>query len=78
MDYRRNKVTINARHEGIFASAEEAITFACNYSSQQYALSPMAKILQRGAYGSGRGLVGLDGAGQAGMVFAELERFDYW
>lgn len=69
---------MNARHEGIFASAEEAITFACNYSSQQYALSPMAKILQRGAYGSGRGLVGLDGAGQAGMVFAELERFDYW
>lgn len=69
---------MEAIHEGIFKSAEEAITFACNYSSQQYALSPMAKILQRGAYGSGRGLVGLDGAGQAGMVFAELERFDYW
>ncbi|QBR00491.1 hypothetical protein [Paraburkholderia pallida] len=73
-----HKVTMNARHEGIFSSADEAITFACNYSSQQYALSPMAKIMQRGAYGSGRGLVGLDGAGQAGMVFAELDRLDYW
>lgn len=73
-----HKVTMNARHEGIFESAEEAITFACNYSSQQYALSPMAKILQRGAYGSGRGLVGLDGAGQSGMVFAEIAGLDYW
>lgn len=69
---------MNARHEGIFTSAEEAITFACNYSSQQYALSPMAKILQQGAYGSGRGLVGLDGAGQAGMVLAEIATLDYW
>lgn len=69
---------MNARHEGIFRSAEEAITFACNYSSQQYAMSPMAKLLQGPARGSGRGLVGLDGAGQAGMVFAELQRIDYW
>jgi hypothetical protein len=69
---------VNARHDGIFKSAQEAIMFACNYSSQQYAMSAMGKILQRGAQGSGRGLVGLDGAGQAGMVFAELERIDYW
>ncbi|RAR51672.1 hypothetical protein C7401_13632 [Paraburkholderia unamae] len=69
---------MEAIHEGIFKSAEEAVTFACNYSSQQYAMSAMGKILQRGAQGSGRGLVGLDGAGQAGMVFAELERIDYW
>lgn len=72
------KVNMQPTHEGIFSSAEEAITFAANYSSQQYAMSPMAKILQRGAYGSGRGLVGLDGAGQAGMVFAEIDRLDYW
>lgn len=69
---------MNARHEGIFAGADEALTFACNYSSQQYAMSAMAKIMQRGAYGSGRGLVGLDGAGQAGMVLAEVDRIDYW
>ncbi|RQM44735.1 hypothetical protein EHZ19_26905 [Paraburkholderia bannensis] len=71
-------MNMNARHEGIFRSAEEAITFACNYSSQQYAMSPMAKLLQGPARGSGRGLTGLDGAGQAGMVFAELQRIDYW
>ena len=65
------------RHEGIFKSAHEAIVFACNYTSQQYAMSPMAKLLQRGAHGSGRGLTGLDGAAQSGMVFAELDGLDY-
>ncbi|SDR47200.1 hypothetical protein SAMN05445850_4521 [Paraburkholderia tuberum] len=65
------------RHEGIFKSAHEAIVFACNYTSQQYAMSPMAKLLQRGAHGSGRGLIGLDGAAQSGMVFAELDGLDY-
>jgi hypothetical protein len=65
------------RHDGIFKSAHEAIVFACNYTSQQYAMSPMAKLLQRGAHGSGRGLIGLDGAAQSGMVFAELASLDY-
>lgn len=69
---------MEAIHEGIFFSAEEAITFACNYSSQQYAMSPMAKLLQGPGRGSGRGLTGLDGAGQSGMVFRELEGLDYW
>ncbi|POR54560.1 hypothetical protein B0G62_102168 [Paraburkholderia eburnea] len=69
---------MNAINNGIFHSAQEAIAFACNYSSQQYAMSPMAKLLQGPSRGSGRGLVGLDGAGQAGMVFAELARIDYW
>lgn len=69
---------MHATHNGIFRSAQEAITFACNYSSQQYAMSPMAKLLQGPSRGSGRGLVGLDGAGQAGMVFAELQKIDYW
>jgi hypothetical protein len=66
------------KHEGIFKSAQEAVVFACNYADQQYAMSPMAKILQRGAHGSGRGLIGLDGAAQSGMVLAELQRLDYW
>ncbi|PVX86461.1 hypothetical protein C7402_102297 [Paraburkholderia unamae] len=69
---------MEAIHEGIFKSAEEAVTFACNYSGQQYAMSAMAKILKGGPCGSGRGLFGIDGAGQAGMVFAELDRLDYW
>ncbi len=65
---------MNARHEGIFKSAQEAVLFACHFSSQQYAMSPMAKILQRGGSGSGRGLIGLDGAAQAGMVMAEVDK----
>lgn len=69
---------MSTKHDGIFSSVQEAVTFACNYSSQQYAMSPMAKLLQGPARGSGRGLVGLDGAGQASMVFAEIARLDYW
>lgn len=65
---------MDANHEGIFRSAHESIVFALNYCEQQSAMSPMAKLMQQGAYGSGRGLVGLDGAGQAGMVMAEIEK----
>jgi hypothetical protein len=65
------------QHDGIFKSAHEAVIFACNYTAQQYAMSPMAKLLQRGGNGSGRGLVGLDGAAQSGMVLAELQHIDY-
>lgn len=78
MDSGNHKVTMDAMNNGIFRSAQEAIVFACNYSSQQYAMSPMAKLLQGPSRGGGRGLIGLDGAGQAGMVFAELRRIDYW
>lgn len=65
-------------HDGIFKSAHEAIIFAINFSGQQYALSPMAKLMQLGPMGSGRGLGGLDGAGQAGMVIAELCNIEYF
>lgn len=65
------------QNDGIFKSAHEAIVFACNYAAQQYAMSPMAKLLQRGGRGSGRGLIGLDGAAQSGMVLAELQNIDY-
>lgn len=66
------------QHEGIFKSAHEAIVFAVNFSGQQYAISPIAKMMQLGAMGSGRGLGGLDGAGQAGMVIAELCQVEYF
>lgn len=66
------------KHQGIFRSAHEAIVFALNYSGQQYAMSPFARLMQEGALGSGRGLAGLDGAGQAGMVIAELAKLDYY
>lgn len=48
------------------------MTFAFNYSSQQYALSPMSKLMKGGGHGSGKGLVSLDGAGQSGIILARL------
>lgn len=66
-----------AKHPGIFKDAKEAIVFSLNFSDQQYAKSPMAMFLTRGAASSGRGLSGLDGSGQAGMVMAEIIRLDY-
>lgn len=66
------------KHPGIMKSATEAMVFALNFSDQQYALSPMAMFLKRGFAGSGRGLIGLDGAGQAGMIWAEITQLDYY
>ena len=60
------------RHEGIFKSAHEALVFAFNFKSQQYPRTPMTQLLAGAALGSGRGLVGVDGAGQAGMVLREV------
>lgn len=60
------------RHEGIFKSAHEALVFAFNFKSQQYPRTPMTQLLAGGTLGSGRGLVGVDGAGQAGMVLREV------
>lgn len=60
-------------HEGIFKSAAEAVQFALRHSASQFPQSQMGKILQQPGIGQGRGLVGLDGAAQAGMVLAELQ-----
>lgn len=60
------------RHEGIFKSAHEALVFAFNFKGQQYPRTPMTQLLAGGTLGSGRGLVGVDGAGQAGMVLREV------
>lgn len=57
----------------LFKNASEALVFAFRYSHQQYALSPMAKMMQTGIRGSGKGLVSLDGAGQAGMIRREVD-----
>lgn len=57
----------------LFNNAHEALVFAFNYSGQQYALSPMSKLALKGA-GSGKGLVSVDGAAQAGMILAEVDR----
>lgn len=63
----------------LFASAHAALTFALNYSMQQYDRPLINKVasgaLATGAtLGGGKGLSGLDGAGQAGMIRAELAR----
>lgn len=47
--------------------------FAFNYPSQQYALSPMSKLMTTGI-GSGKGLVALDGAAQAGIIRARVAK----
>ncbi|MDN7419534.1 DNA-binding protein [Burkholderia dolosa] len=51
-----------------FKSAFDAVRFALAYSTQQYGETMMAKRLRGESAGSGMGLVGLDGAGQAGMI----------
>lgn len=55
----------------LFKNTHDALVFAFNYSSQQYALSPMSKLMKTGS-GSGKGLVALDGAAQAGFIRARV------
>lgn len=58
--------------EPLFRSAHAALIFALNYSDQIYE-RPLMNRLAAPAPGSGKGLVGVDGAGQAGMIRAELK-----
>lgn len=57
--------------EELFKNTHDALMFAFNYSQQQYALSPMAKMMKTGI-GSGKGLVALDGAAQSGIIMSRL------
>ncbi|MFJ2989969.1 hypothetical protein ACIPF8_19050 [Collimonas sp. NPDC087041] len=57
----------------LFSNSHEALVFAFNYSSQQYALSPMSKMMQLGAVGTGKGLVSIDGAAQSGFIRKQVE-----
>lgn len=59
--------------EPLFKSAHAALVFAFNFSGQAYD-RPLMNRLAAPAVGSGKGLVGLDGAGQAGMIRAEVAR----
>lgn len=70
---------VAAKAVPLFVSAHAALTFALNYSMQQYNRPLMNRIasgeLTAGmAPVGGEGLSGLDGAGQAGMIRAELAR----
>ena len=66
-----------AEAEPLFNSAYDAIAFAYRFNSQQYAMTPMAKLM-RGQIGSGKGLVGLDGAAQAGFIRGLIEQLGEW
>lgn len=54
----------------VFNNYQEALLFAYNYADQQFAKSLMTRMLTRTC--STRGLVGLDGAGEAGMIMASV------
>ena len=58
--------------EPLFESAHGALVFAFNFSGQCYD-RPMMNRLASPAVGSGKGLVGLDGVAQAGMIRAEVQ-----
>lgn len=58
----------------LFDNSTQALIYAFRFSSQQYALSPMAKLMKSGVTSSGKGLVALDGAAQAGFILAAVER----
>lgn len=56
--------------EPIFTSAHAALKFAFNFSHGTLKRGVLAQML--GGGGNGRGLAGLDGAAQAGMIQCEL------
>jgi hypothetical protein len=62
--------------EALFRSAHEALTFAFRFAHDQSPRTPMTTLLQGGRIGSGKGLVGVDGAGQAGMVLSALKHLN--
>lgn len=74
-------MTLTARNitndEPLFQNVGSALAFAFNYSAQfpQTAIGKMMReALGRGRRPQGHGLAGLDGAGQAGMILAEVDR----
>ncbi len=65
---------VKEKSEPLFRSAHAALVFAFNYSMQQYDRPIMNRLAAGPSKSEGRGLSGLDGAGQAGMIRAELAR----
>jgi hypothetical protein len=65
---------VKEKPEALFRSAHAALAFALNYSMQQYDRPLMNRVAAGPAKEEGKGLSGLDGAAQAGMIRAELAR----
>lgn len=57
----------------LFRSGHEACRFAFSYSHQQYPMTIMSRLMKGEGIGSGRGLVGLEGAAVAGTVKRHVE-----
>lgn len=64
----------NQYDEFLFDGAHQALTFAFRYSGQAYSPSAMMKAMRGASAGSGKGLAGLDGAAQAGLVRGIIAR----
>ncbi|MCG5073033.1 DNA-binding protein [Paraburkholderia tagetis] len=62
-----------ANSEPRFRDAFDAVRFALCYSSQQYGTTPLAKCVDDTPIGRGMGLVGMDGAAQAGAIRRHME-----
>lgn len=65
------------QQEYLFDSVHGALTFAYRYSGQQYSPSLMAQMM-RGPGRSGKGLGGLDGAAQAGLIRGLIGKLDVY
>lgn len=74
-----NAVDMATRSEGayLFDSVHGALTFAYRFSGQQYSPSLMAQMM-RGPVKTGKGLAGLDGAGQAGLIRGLMKNLDIY
>jgi hypothetical protein len=53
----------------LFDTSRDALMFAFRFCGQQYAKAP--ELMKGKVIGSGKGLIGLDGAGQAGFISRE-------
>jgi hypothetical protein len=60
--------------EPLFRGAQQAIMFAMRFSSEQYQKSAMSQMSGPSGGGSGKGLGGLDGAAQAGLIISIVRR----
>lgn len=58
----------------LFRSTHDALVFAFQYAGQQSPRTPMTSLFKTPGLGTGKGLSGLDGAAQAGMILAEVCR----
>lgn len=57
--------------EYLFSTGRDALMFAFRFCGQQYAKAP--ELVKGKVIGGGKGLIGLDGAGQAGFISREAK-----